>query len=114
MRLVKKQIDTLSKSLNDNDIATIKSAILDDNARGWSVFDQDGVEVLNEGLSETVTAVCSNLLDLATAVGTEIDEGASPPAMVLSKGGVELRAEPLQAANVLVLTEKSSGFRKAV
>lgn len=114
MRLVKKHTDVLSGTLGSDDIEGIKTAISEDSARGWSVFDHDGAELMSEGLSETVTAVCSNLLDIATSVGKELDEGSSTPAMTLVKGGVELHAEPLEAANVLVLAEKSTGFRKAV
>lgn len=114
MRLFKKHTDILSSVLDGEEVKKIKAAVADETVRGWSVFDADGIEVISEGVSETVTAVCSNALDLAAKVGAELSEPDVQPSITFLKGSKEMSAEPLGQANMIVLSEKSSGIRKEV
>ena len=112
MRLFKKHTDILSSVLDGEEVKKIKDAVADDAVRGWCVFDAEGVEVISEGVSETVTAVCSNALDLSVRVGAELSEPDEKPSITFLKGSKEMSAEPIGTANLIVLSEKSSGIRK--
>lgn len=112
MRLFKKHTDALASKLDGEDVKNIKNAVADDAVRGWSVFDSDGVELISEGVSETVTAVCSNILDLSVKVGDELNETDTRPSITLIKGSREMHAEALMSANIVILRDKvSGGFR---
>ncbi len=112
MRLFKKHTDALASKLDGEEVKAIKDAVGDDTVRGWSVFDAEGIEIVSESVSETVTAVCSNVLDLAETIGTELNETDPKPSITFIKGARELHAEPLAAANLVVLRDKTSGMRK--
>lgn len=112
MRLFKKHTDILSNVLDGEEVKQIKNAVADDAVRGWSVFDAEGIEVISEGVSETVTAVCSNALDLASKIGSELSEPDAKPSITFLKGSREMSAAPMGRANLIVLSEKSSGLRK--
>ncbi|MEO1536758.1 MAG: hypothetical protein AAFR73_03435 [Pseudomonadota bacterium] len=86
----------------------------DDAVRGWSVFDANGIEVESEGVSETVTAVCSNAIDLASKIGTELNEMDVRPSITFLKGAREMHAETLGTANMIVLRDNAGGGRKEV
>lgn len=112
MRLDKKQNEALGESLSTDEIGTVREAIGDDAVFGWSIFDGDGGEVASNGVSETVTAVCSNVLDMAMQVGTDLGEEAEAPALTFIKGTREMQMIPLETVNMLVVRDKSAGFRK--
>ena len=112
MRLFKKHTDALSSVLDGEEVKKIKNAVADDAVRGWSVFDADGIEVISEGVSETVTAVCSNAIDLASRIGAELNETDTSPSITFLKGSRELHAETLTAANLIILRDNSGGGRK--
>lgn len=109
MRLFKKHTDELSSTLDGEEVKYIKEAVADDKVRGWSVFDADGIEITSEGVSETVTAVCSNVLDLSVRVGSELNETDTKPSITFLKGAREMHTEPLKTANIVVLRDKASG-----
>lgn len=112
MRLFKKHTDALASVLDGEEIKRIKNAVADDAVRGWSIFDADGVEVISEGVSETVTAVCSNAIDLASKIGTELNETDVNPSLTFLKGSREMHAETLNTANLIVLRDNAGGGRK--
>ena len=112
MRLDKKQGDVLNDAMDSSEVSTLREAIGDDSVFGWSVFDSDGGEVASNGLSETVTAVCSNVLDLAMQVGADLGEEAETPSLTFVKGTREMQMTPLETVNMLVVRDKSAGFRK--
>ncbi|MEM6385002.1 MAG: hypothetical protein AAF718_02075 [Pseudomonadota bacterium] len=114
MRLFKKHTDALSSVLDGEEIKTIKSAVADDAVRGWSVFNADGIEVISEGVSETVTAVCSNAIDLASKIGAELSESEIRPSITFMKGSREMHTEALRTANMIVLRDNANGGRKEV
>ena len=109
MRLNKKHTDKLSSVLNSEELKTAKNIVLDDAVRGWSVLDRDGVVVLSEKASETVTAVCSNAIDLATKIGVELNESDPTPVMAFTKGRREMHTETFSKASMVVLLDKSTG-----
>lgn len=112
MRLDKKQGDALNSAIGSGEVSKLREAINDDGVLGWSVFDGDGGEVASKGVSDTVTAVCSNVLDLAMQVGADLGEEAEAPSLTFIKGSREIQLTPLEAVNMLVVRDKSSGFRK--
>jgi len=108
MRLNKKHSDALSGVLDTEELKKAKDIILDDAVRGWSIFDHDGVEVVSESVSETVTAVCSNAIDLTSKIGVELNESDEKPTMTFTKGMREMYAETFNKANMIVLRDKSN------
>jgi len=112
MRLDKKQGDALNSAINSGEVSKVREAISDDGVFGWSVFDGDGGQVASNGVSETMTAVCSNVLDLAMQVGSDLGEEAEAPSLTFVKGTREMQMVPLETVNMLVVRDKSAGFRK--
>lgn len=112
MRVAKKESDALSSVLEDGELKKVKTVLGDDSVLGWSVFGGDGVEVASDGVTEMVTAVTSNILDLATKIGIELGEEAPRPSVSFSKSSMEMYSVPLNDMNVLVVRDKSGGFRK--
>ena len=112
MRLFKKHTDALSSVLDGEEVKKIKNSVADDAVRGWSVFDENGIEIVSEGVSETVTAVCSNAIDLASRIGSELNETDVKPSITFLKGSREMHAETLNASNMIVLRDNAGGGRK--
>lgn len=112
MGISKNHKDALATVLTDTEGQEFESVIGDASVQGWSVFDADGAAVASDGVSETVMAVCSNILDMAKLVGEDLGEGEPRPALTFAKRGLEMYTLPLTAANVLVVKDKSSGFRR--
>ena len=112
MRLNKKHTDSLSEVLDIEELKKAKDIISDEAVRGWSVFDKDGVEVLSENVSETVTAVCSNAIDLTSKIGVELNESDEKPTMTFTKGLREMQAETFSQANMIVLRDKNTAGRE--
>lgn len=112
MRLDKKQSDALTSTIGSGEVGKIREAIADDGVLGWSIFDGDGGELASKGVPETVTAVCSNVLDLAMQVGSDLGEEAQAPSLTFLKGTREMQMTPLDEINLLVVRDKSAGFRK--
>ncbi len=109
MRPTKKHNEALSSALESDALETVNEAILEDSVRGWSVFDPDGVEISSDNVPDTVTAVCSNVIDLATNIGAELNETDAHPTLTFTKGKREMHAVSLDQANVVVLRNKSGG-----
>lgn len=114
MRLFKKHTDALSSVLDGEEVKRIKNIVADDAVRGWSIFDAEGIEVISEGVSETVTAVCSNAIDLASKIGDELNETDAKPSITFLKGSREMHAEALSTTNMIVLRDNAGGGRKEV
>jgi len=108
MRLAKKHNEALASALESEALKTVKETIVDDAVRGWSVFDVDGVEISSENMPETATAVCSNVIDLATNIGAELNETDEHPTLTFIKGMREMHAVSFETANLVVLRNKSS------
>ncbi|MEM7719446.1 MAG: hypothetical protein AAF222_09585 [Pseudomonadota bacterium] len=112
MRLFKKHTDVLASVLDGEEVKAIKNAVADDAVRGWSVFDANGVEIVSEDVSDTVTAVCSNSIDLAAKIGGELNETDVKASITFIKGSREMQVSCLMGANMIVLRDNTSGGRK--
>ena len=112
MRVLKKSSDALSNVLSDDALKRTKAVLNDDGVVGWSVFDTDGIEIASDGVSDRVTAVTSNILDLAAQIGEQLGEDAARPSVSLSKTALEMYSLPIEDVNLLVVRDKSGGFRK--
>ncbi|MEO0917850.1 MAG: hypothetical protein AAFY31_12850 [Pseudomonadota bacterium] len=112
MRLFKRHTDDLASLLDGEEIKTIKNTVADTDVRGWSVFDADGVGLASEDVSETVTAVCSNAIDLAAKIGRELNETDVKASITFVKGAREMHVSCLMNANMVVLSDHTSGGRK--
>ena len=112
MTLSKQKLEALKDVLPDNELKDVKALLPDDAIEGWSVFDQEGIEKASDGISEMVTAVCSNVLDLADSIGAEIDEASRRPSISFLKGSQELHVGLSGSAHVLVLRDNASSQRK--
>lgn len=112
MKLSDQDLEALSTLLNPSEGEHLEKTIDDDAVQGWSVFDAAGEPVASDGVSETVMAVCSNILDMARFVGDELGESEPRPALTFAKKNIEMFTMPVEAANILVIKDKSSGARK--
>lgn len=108
MRFAKKESDAVAAVLDAEEMKRAREIISDSGVRGWSVFDRDGVIVYSQGVSETAVAVASNAIDLATGIGSELNESDTRPTMTFMKGAREMHAETFARANMIVMREKGS------
>jgi len=112
VKLSDQELEAINAVLTPSEGKEFASVIEDDAVQGWSVFDANGAAVASNGISQTVMAVCSNILDMANFVGDELGESNPRPALSFAKRNVEMFTLPLEMANVLVVKDKSSGFRR--
>lgn len=112
MRLFKKHTDALVPVLDGEEVKTIKNVVAENDVRGWSVFDANGVGLVSEDVSETITAVCSNAIDLAAKIGGELNETDVKASITFIKGAREMQVSCLMTANMVVLRDHTSGGRK--
>ena len=111
MRVRKKQNDAMSGILIEDERTEVKQAIPDDGVKGWSVLYADGNVVTGSDISEKASAVCANIIDLAMQVGVQLGDDAPRPSLTFSKKNMVMYTHPIADANLLVVRDKSSGFR---
>lgn len=112
MQVLQENSEALSLVLAPENVEAIKKVIGDESVLGWSVFDANGVGVASDGVSGTVTAVCSNIIDLAGGLGEQLGEDKPRPAITFGRSGMEMYTLPIADVNILVVRNKTSGFRK--
>lgn len=112
MRLDKKQSDALNSAIGPDDAGKLREAIKHDGVLAWSVFDGDGGELANKDVPEKVGSVCASILDMAARVGTDLGEETEALSLTFIKGKREMQTIPLDESNLLVVRDKTAGFRK--
>ena len=112
MRVPQDCSEILANAMSVDAFKQTKSVLNDDGVVGWSVFDSDGAEITSDGVSDRVTAVTSNILDLATQIGEQLGETDARPSVSFSKAALEMYSVAVEDVNLLVVRDKSGGFRK--